>query len=103
MYDTRGRLTEVRRCTDYATTCGDYKLYKGASARNPIGSGSTADAVRHEIATGQPIGGKFHTQKAQEYLRALEKWMSRNPNASPADRAAAKSMLDDLTNALGGG
>jgi len=28
VYDTRGRLLEVRRCTDYATTCGEYQLYR---------------------------------------------------------------------------
>ena len=27
-YDTRGRLLEVQRCTDYATTCGTFKLYR---------------------------------------------------------------------------
>ena len=29
-----------------------------------IGSGSTAAAVRHEIATGEPVKGKMHTQKS---------------------------------------
>ena len=29
-----------------------------------VGSGSTADAVRAEKATGQPTGGRWHSQKA---------------------------------------
>ena len=31
-----------------------------------VGSGSTAAAVRSEKATGQPVAGKWHTQKAEE-------------------------------------
>jgi Flp pilus assembly pilin Flp len=77
-------------------------LYKGAKTKNPVGSGSTADAIRQETATGQPVGGKFHTQKGQEYARALENWLAKNPSASAADRSAAQSILDDLRNALGG-
>ena len=77
-------------------------LYKGARTKSPIGTGSTADAIRHEAATGQAVGGKFHTQKGQEYSRALESWLGKNPNAAAGDRSAAQSMLDDLRNALGG-
>jgi RHS repeat-associated protein len=76
-------------------------LYKGARTKNPIGTGSTADAIRHEAATGQAVGGKFHTQKGQEYAKALENWLGKNPGASPADRWAAQSILDDLLKALG--
>ncbi len=77
-------------------------LYKGAKTKSPIGTGSTADAIRHELATGQAVGGQFHTQKGQEYARALEKWLSKNPGGSAGDRAAAQSILDDLRSALGG-
>jgi RHS repeat-associated protein len=28
VYDTRGRLLEVQRCTDYASTCGTFKLFR---------------------------------------------------------------------------
>ncbi len=78
-------------------------LYKGANTKSPIGTGSTADAIRSEAATGQAVGGKFHTQKGQDYARALEKWIRKNPSAAETDRAAAQSMLDDLRSALGGG
>lgn len=77
-------------------------LYKGAKTANPIGSGSTADAIRHEMATGEKVGGRFHAQKGREYARALEKWLEKNPSASPKDRAAAQSVLDDTRSALEG-
>ena len=46
-------------------------LYKGAKKKNPIGTGSTADSIRSEVITGQPTYGKFHTEKGQQYVRAL--------------------------------
>jgi RHS repeat-associated protein len=66
-----------------------------------IGSGSTAAAVRHEIATGQAVGGRLHSQKAQDYIRTLQKWLEQNQAASAADRAAAENVIRDLQNALG--
>lgn len=77
-------------------------LYKGARSPNRIGTGSTADAVRSELATGVPTHGYFHSQKAQQYSRALEKWMSRNPNASDHDKIVARKLLQDLQKALRG-
>jgi RHS repeat-associated protein len=67
-----------------------------------VGSGSSAAAVRHEAATGAPIGGVFHTQKVQNMSTTLEKWISNNPTARLGDRAAAESVLRDMKNALGG-
>jgi hypothetical protein len=77
-------------------------LYKGAKGPNPIGTGSTADAVRNELVTGLPTHGRFHSQKAREYVNALSKWLKNNPNAPYPDRLVAQSLLDDLTSALGG-
>jgi len=75
-------------------------LYKeGADA----GSGSTAAALRHELATGERVGGRFHTQKVNENMKNLEKWIMSNPTASSADRAAAENVLKDMKNALNGG
>ena len=82
-----------------ANIVGD--LYKGARGPNPIGTGSTADAIRNELATGQPTGGRFHSQKGAEYIRAIENWLSKNPNASHYDRMVAESLKNDLMNALG--
>ena len=67
-----------------------------------VGSGSTADAVRYELATGEKVGGRGHVLKAQDYTRALQDWLDKNPTASPGDRAAAENVLQDLQNALGG-
>jgi hypothetical protein len=37
-----------------------------------IGNGSLADAIRHEIKTGQLVGGKSHIQKGIERIKNLE-------------------------------
>lgn len=65
-----------------------------------VGSGSTADAIRHERATGQFVGGKSHTEKGLGYVKALEGWLKRNPTARAGDRAAAENVLRDLRDAL---
>lgn len=66
-----------------------------------VGSGSTAAAVRQELATGNPVGGAFHSQKAQEMITVLQRWLTNNPGASNVDRAAAENVIADLQNALG--
>jgi hypothetical protein len=71
-------------------------LFKGAKGPNPIGTGSTMDALRNEIATGAMTHGRFHTQKAFDNIRALESWLRKNPNAASHDRLVAQSLLDDL-------
>jgi hypothetical protein len=76
-------------------------LYKGARGPNPIGTGSTADAIRNEAATGLATGGRFHSQKGAEYIRALENWQVKNPNASSYDKMVAESLKNDLKGALG--
>ncbi|MEL7648774.1 MAG: pre-toxin TG domain-containing protein [Sedimentibacter sp.] len=48
-------------------------LYKGQGGANTIGNGTTMDAVRNEILTGQATNGKFHTSKLNDYVNALEK------------------------------
>lgn len=67
-----------------------------------VGSGSTAAAVKSEKATGQPVAGKWHTQKAEEGVIRLQNWLRANPTASPSDRAVAENVLRDLQNALAG-
>ena len=77
-------------------------LYKGAKAPNPIGSGSTADAVLNELTTGLPTKGRWHFQKARESITALTKWLRKNWNASNYDRLVAESVKRDLDSALNG-
>ncbi len=67
-----------------------------------VGSGSTADAVRYELATGEKVGGRGHVEKAQTYSKALQDWLNKNPQASSSDRAAAENVLNDMQNALKG-
>ena len=77
-------------------------LYKGTKTPKPIGTGSTADAVRNELLTGKPTYGRWHSQKATEYSNALRNWLRKNPTAPHHDRLVAQSLLDDLRAALGG-
>ena len=67
-----------------------------------VGSGSTAAAVRHELATGEMVGGASHSQKAADMIKALDKWLRTHPTASPGDRAAAENVIKDLQDALAG-
>ncbi|NLX96619.1 MAG: hypothetical protein GXY83_10620 [Rhodopirellula sp.] len=67
-----------------------------------IGSGSTAAAVREELAKGVSVGGRTHSQKAADYIRALQKWLRENPTTRPGDRAAAENVIRDMQNALNG-
>lgn len=76
-------------------------LYKGTTNPGRVGTGTTADAVRNEILTGQPTGRVFRTIKAQETVNGLTNWLRNNPGASASDRLVAQSLLDDLSNALG--
>jgi hypothetical protein len=77
-------------------------LYKGKGSPSQLGTGSTADAIRSELRTGQPTQGIFHYQKGQQYANALCNWLQQHPNADPADRSAAQDLLHDLTEALHG-
>ena len=67
-----------------------------------VDSGSTAAALRKELATGQPVGGKFHTQKVEQGIVELGDWLKQNPLASAGNRAAAENMLRDLLDAAKG-
>jgi hypothetical protein len=67
-----------------------------------IGSGSTAAAVRHELATGGTVGGRTHSRKARDMIIALQRWLKSNPQASLGDRAAAENVIQDMVNALDG-
>jgi hypothetical protein len=65
-----------------------------------VGSGSTADAIRKELVSGNQVGGKYHSEKGEQYRRALEGWMQKNPTASSGDRAIAENLFQDLNNAM---
>jgi hypothetical protein len=75
------------------------KIYREGAQ---VGSGSTAAAVRQELATGLPISNRYHTQKAEESIVSLERWLQNNSTARPGDRAAAENVIRDLQDALAG-
>jgi RHS repeat-associated protein len=66
-----------------------------------IGTGSTADAARSELAAGALQGG--HIEKAYNYSVALQRWLENNPDAAGQDIHAAQSVLQDMLHALSGG
>lgn len=76
-------------------------LYKGTTNPRRVGTGTTADAIRHELRTGRQVFGRTHMEKGQGYLRGLERWLRQNPGASYRDRLIAQTLADDLRDALG--
>jgi hypothetical protein len=65
-----------------------------------VGDGGTADAIREELATGNPVSGRSHIQKGRERLRQIERILQRNPDHP--DRALLERLRNDLRNALEG-
>lgn len=64
--------------------------------------GGTAGAVRNEILTGRPTGFRrptFHLKKAEYSIRGLDNVLKQK-TLSPADRATAEAIRQDLINAL---
>ena len=61
--------------------------------------GGTAGAVRHEVRTGELVGGKSHIRKAIERRRQLQHILQRE-NLSPQDCSTAEQLFNDLRDAL---
>ncbi len=61
----------------------------------------TAGAVRYELATGEPVGGFFHSEKAQQIINGLNNLL-KSETLSLHDQQLAKSLILDLQNALAG-
>ena len=76
-------------------------LYKGTNNPGRVGDGTTMDAVRFELGTGQSVFGRTHLDKAEDYLRGLQNWLKANPEAPLSDRIAAHRLMNDLLDALG--
>lgn len=66
-----------------------------------IGDGGTADALRHEKATGQNTGSKGHETKARERVHQIEHILAKNPNHP--DKALLQELYNNLIDALNGG
>lgn len=58
------------------------------------------DAIRSELRTGEPTGGKMHLTKGQQSLRGLDKWLRLNPAAPHHDRLVANSLAEELRGVL---
>ena len=65
-----------------------------------IGDGGTADAIRHEVVTGELVGGKSHIQKGRERLKNLENILKRK-DLNKEDKKIAKELYNDLADVLG--
>lgn len=76
------------------------ELYKGVDSPVKYGSGTTADAIRYEKTTGNRVYGRLHSQKGEDRLRGLDRWLKNHPHATEYDKAAARMMIDDLKDAL---
>ena len=66
-----------------------------------IGDGGLADAIRHELKTGELVGGKSHIIKGTERVKNLEN-IIKTQNLNQSDLNNAQKLLNDLKNALGG-
>ncbi len=75
-------------------------IFKGATNPNRTDNGTLADAVRYERATGEKVGGRDHTIKAQETIRGLQNWLDKNSHGLQADREEAITQIQDLLDAL---
>ncbi|WP_299925952.1 hypothetical protein [uncultured Nocardioides sp.] len=76
------------------------QLFKGVRQPNRSGDGTTMDAIRHELASGDLVHGKDHVRKGQDILRGLERWLRTRGDASPQDRETAQALADELKELL---
>ncbi len=74
------------------------QLYR---ANAKVGSGSTADAIRHELKTGELLSPKGHFQKGIEMRNGLMKDI-KSGRLNEVDTTIARRLVKDLQNALTG-
>ena len=66
-----------------------------------IWNGSTADAIRSELATWNPVWWVFHSTKWQEILNGIQKRFNAN-DLNNYDKKISTDIFNDITNALNG-
>ena len=88
----------VDKATDIKLKNTIKELYHPGSK---IGDGSTAAAIKHELKTGELVGGKSHITKGKERLKNLEKILN-NKSLNKKDHKIAQKLYNDLKKALGG-
>ena len=81
---------------------GNYisNLFKGVAKPGRVGDGTTMDAIRHELATGEAVHHRRHIIKGRETLRGLESWLRTHQDASRQDRRVAEDLITELQEAL---
>ena len=100
--DETGSLTLGRGLKNAATNQKLKNIIGNLFRRNAkVENGSSMDAVRLELRTGIPVGGKFHTNKLIESRNGLVKLL-RNRSLDGTDREIVKSLLIDIQKALSG-
>lgn len=66
-----------------------------------IGDGGLSDAVRHELRTGEFVGGKSHIPKAKERLNNMRNILRRE-TLDANDKKTIFDLIEDLEKALEG-
>lgn len=66
-----------------------------------VGDGGLGDAIRHELKTGELVGGKSHIQKVTERLKNLENILKKQ-NLNSTDKKIVRALIRDLKKALEG-
>jgi filamentous hemagglutinin len=95
-------LLETRRILLLRSTQNtDLKKYVDCLYRKSasIGAGSTADAIRYELQTGNLLSRQGHLEKGITVRHSLFK-LFREKTLSPPDEQTAKNLLIDLQDAL---
>jgi hypothetical protein len=77
-------------------------IFRGVNNPRRIGDGTTMDAIRYELRTGEATHGRGHIQKGHDMIRGLDKWLRSNPGASDGDKQLARSLMGELKEALDG-
>lgn len=63
--------------------------------------GGTAGAIREELRTGKPTGGKEHLEKGEGHVQGLSNLL-KSGTLNAHDKAIAEWLENDLLNALSG-
>jgi hypothetical protein len=77
------------------------QLWKGSTNPDRVGDGTTMDAARWEIRSGQLTHGHDHIAKSRDMLNGLDKWLRANEKtATPADVRWARRLQAELVEIL---
>lgn len=76
-------------------------LYKGQANPKKVGNGTTMDAVRYEMRTGDTNHRLSHVTKAKESINGLKKLIKKVP-LNDKDKTIVEALIEDLRNALNG-